>query len=49
MGSGTDGFRHTCGSVLVNVNWNDVNQNWNVNDWNPDNEVNADRRVFSGH
>src|SRR3989344_4046523 len=46
---GTDGIEHECGSVLVNVNWNDDNRKWNVNDWNPDNDVNAGRRVFSGH
>jgi len=49
MGGGIDGIEHACGSVLVNVNWNDDNQKWNVNDWNPDNDVNAGRRVFSGH
>ena len=49
MAGGMDDFTHACGSVLVNVNWNDINRNWNVNDWNPDNEVNASRRVFSGN
>jgi hypothetical protein len=49
MAGGMDGFSHACGSVLVNVNWNDANRNWNVNDWNPDNDVNAGRRVFSGN
>lgn len=49
MAGGMDGFSHACGSLLVNVNWNDVNRNWNVNDWNPDNDVNAGRRVFSGN
>ena len=49
MAGGTEGVGHTCGSVLANVNWNDINQKWNVNDWNPDNDVNAGRRVFSGN
>ena len=49
MAGGMDGFTHACGSVLVNVNWNDVNRNWNVNAWNPNNDVNAGRRVFSGN
>ena len=49
MAGGMDDFTHACGSVLVNVNWNDINRNWNVNDWAPDNEVNASRRVFSGN
>ncbi|MEK7093256.1 MAG: hypothetical protein AAB927_02120 [Patescibacteria group bacterium] len=49
MGGGIDGIGHACGPVLVNVNWNDDNRKWNVNDWNPDFDVDAGRRVFSGH
>lgn len=45
MAGGMGGFSHACGPVLVNVNWNDADRNWNVNYWNPDDNVNAGRRA----
>lgn len=38
-----------CGSVLVDVRWDDVRRSWSVDDWNPDSAVHAGRRVFSGN
>src|SRR3989344_1233615 len=38
-----------CGSVLVSVYWDDIYRDWSVDDWLPDDEVLAGRRVFSGN
>ena len=38
-----------CGSVLVHVLWDVAYQMWCVYDWDPDNDVLAGRRVFSGN